>query len=755
MSKKRFQFVAIILLILAIVISISFFPSIFDRFFGVTGSTDAGSLLKESPTLEPVEVRIQRALDAYSVDRSIEFLGQLTAINPDGGWRGSATEGEKIAFEMVEAELKQMEWLLAQGMALEMETYHVFVATQDHESSLWLTVNGNRFEVPASTLRGHRDNLNLVVQMDSDRTLADSDTDPVSVSGEIVLVPDRSALDQMAGSELTGKIALVPYELVDTSIQQSVSPADSAESILGLHPAAIILYTGYTNEEGLSHGTYLGDGGGGFQLAQFDQPTPVLFITLEDLAAQGVAAIQDLSVGATAEIVWDADVSNPGTSHNLITHIPGPSGSKPVLISAHLDSAHSPGALDDGSGSAILMEIATVLNEARIKPEVDLYLVWFGSEEIGLVGSAYFTTTHSDLVNDLIANIQVDCLTRPLGNMDGVINLSFSNYLTPALKDDPLASYLNRQARSLEVEVASTYWPFSSDNGNFSAFNVSNVNMVYESEAMNEVYGGVWYSGQLHSPYDNLDRVEEMKPVFEQMGKLALSGAFIPITEQDFRLESGKKKALFMASHTEAPQMSPAGLPFFGISLVEAGYELDVLPFGSDLTEESLKGVDLLVVLPPYDFPASPETEGLYDVEWTGEEAALVNQFAEEGGDVLVVNSGYRVKYFNRLTDPNEDWADLNVVTEPWGVRFIAVGGGSNTMRAVIDGKDVYLNLMKENVVRFTAPGGSVLAGVPESAFLAEMKVGRGRVIVLADYTALGESADGQVNRELIEMLAH
>lgn len=753
MSKKRFGVVTIVLIILAIVISISFFPSIFDRFFSETGSIDPTSLLKESPTLEPVEVRLQRALDAYSVDRSIEFLGHLTAINPDGGWRGSATQGEKIAFDMVESDLKQMEWLLAQGMTLEMETYHVFASTQDHESSLWLTVNGNRFEVPASTPRGHRDNLNLVMQMDSDRSLADSDLDPISVSGEIMLVPDRTSLGKLAGSELSNKIVFVSYDLVDTSLSQSVSPADTAESILALHPAAIILYTGYTNIEGQSHGTYLGDGGGGFQLAQYDQPTPVLYITLEDLADQGIITVETLADGASAEIVWDADVTNPGNSHNLVAHIPGPAGAKPILVSAHLDSAHSPGALDDGSGSAILMEIANVLNEARIQPEVDLYLVWFGSEEIGLVGSAYFTTTHAKLVNDLQANIHVDCLTRPLENLDGIINLSFSNYLTPALKDDPLASYLNTQAKAFGIVTASTFWPYSSDNGNFSAFNISNVNMVFESEAMNKVYGGVWYSGQLHSPYDNLDRVVEMKPVFEQMGKLALSVAFIPRADQNFRLESGKKKALFVASHTEAPQMSPAGLPFFGISLVEAGYELDVLPFGSGLTEESLEGVDLLVVLPPYDFPASAETETHYDVQWTSEEAELVNHFAENGGDVLVVNSGYRVKYFNRLTDANEDWADLNVVTEPWGVRFIAVGGGSNTMRAVIDGMDVYLNLLKENTVRFTAPGGSVLAGAPESATLAEMKVGSGRVIVLADYTALGESGNGEVNRELIEML--
>ncbi len=753
MPLKRFIIIVVALLCMLAVLVIGIYPTALNGLLGTTGSSNQDVLIKNSPTPEPPELKRQRAMDEFSVDRMIDFLEELTAINPYGGWRGSATQGEALAFEMVEADLNQMDWLLAQGMTLETETFHVFAATQDHASSLWLTVNGTRVEIPASTLRGHRDNLNLVMQMDSDGSLADTDPDPVEQSGEIVLIQSREELDGLAGSDLSGRIALVDYALVDTSIKQMFHPAESAEAILALRPAAVILFTSYSNSEGQSHGTYLGDGGGGFQLAQYDQPTPVLFITLEDLTKQGITTVEDLALGATAEVVWDVDVNNPGSSQNLIVHIPGRSGAKPVLISAHLDSAHSPGGLDDGSGSAILMEIATVLNEGKIQPEVDLYLVWFGSEEIGLVGSAYFTTTHSELVNDLQANIQVDCLTRPLENLNGVINLSFSNYLTQKLSDDPLAKYLTSQATGMDFETASTYWPYSSDNGNFTAFNIPNVNIVFEDEAMSKVYGGVWYSGQLHSPYDTVERVAEMKPVFEQMGRLALSGVFNPLEDQGFRSSPQNKKALFIASHTEAPQMSPAGLPFFGISLVEAGYELNVLPFGSQLTEENLEGVDLVVVLPPYDYPANADTDAAYDVGWTSEEAEAINDYTQDGGVVLVVNSGYRVKYFNRLTEVNEDWSELNVLTEPWGVRFFTVGGGSNSVRAVLNGEDVYMNIMKENAVRFTAPGSAILAGAAEDAYLAELKVGSGRVIILADYTALGENPAGQVNRELIEML--
>ncbi len=142
-------------------------------------------------------------------------------------------------------------------------------------------------------------------------------------------------------------------------------------------------------------------------------------------------------------MVWDTDVMNPAPSGNLVVHIPGKNHEKPMLFSAHIDSPNSPGALDNGSGSVILLEIASVLNELEMQPENDLYLAWYGSEEVGLYGSAYFTTTHSDLLGKLQANIQIDCLSRPLEGLPAGIMPMYSHVSTSNLNSDPFKTFLD------------------------------------------------------------------------------------------------------------------------------------------------------------------------------------------------------------------------------------------------------------------------------------------------------------------------
>ena len=45
---------------------------------------------------------------------------------------------------------------------------------------------------------------------------------------------------------------------------------------------------------------------------------------------------------------------------------------------------------------------------------MDLYLVWHGSHENGIYGSAYFAATHAELLDRTLAVLNVDCLGMPL-----------------------------------------------------------------------------------------------------------------------------------------------------------------------------------------------------------------------------------------------------------------------------------------------------------------------------------------------------
>ena len=64
------------------------------------------------------------------------------------------------------------------------------------------------------------------------------------------------------------------------------------------------------------------------------------------------------------------------------------------MVGAHLDSVpDGPGINDNGSGSAVVLETAERL--ARTTPRNRLRFVWWGAEELGLVGSRNYVESLS------------------------------------------------------------------------------------------------------------------------------------------------------------------------------------------------------------------------------------------------------------------------------------------------------------------------------------------------------------------------
>ena len=75
---------------------------------------------------------------------------------------------------------------------------------------------------------------------------------------------------------------------------------------------------------------------------------------------------------------------------NVIADLPG---RRPgvVLLGAHLDSvANGPGINDNGSGTALVLEVARQARRLRIRPRHGLRFAFWGAEEIGLVGSTAY-----------------------------------------------------------------------------------------------------------------------------------------------------------------------------------------------------------------------------------------------------------------------------------------------------------------------------------------------------------------------------
>lgn len=96
----------------------------------------------------------------------------------------------------------------------------------------------------------------------------------------------------------------------------------------------------------------------------------------------------NVPVGRGATELDDALASQ--TWHNLIVDLPGREIPREVLvIGAHFDAAPTaPGADDNGTGTAALLELARVLKDVPMKRTVRL--IFFNLEEVGLKGSAEY-----------------------------------------------------------------------------------------------------------------------------------------------------------------------------------------------------------------------------------------------------------------------------------------------------------------------------------------------------------------------------
>ncbi|MQY04571.1 M28 family metallopeptidase [Actinomadura macrotermitis] len=84
--------------------------------------------------------------------------------------------------------------------------------------------------------------------------------------------------------------------------------------------------------------------------------------------------------------------SSGATGYNLIADWPGGDPDRVLMTGAHLDSVTAgPGINDNGSGSAAILETALVVAQQNLKPDKHLRFAWWGAEELGLVGSNYYT----------------------------------------------------------------------------------------------------------------------------------------------------------------------------------------------------------------------------------------------------------------------------------------------------------------------------------------------------------------------------
>jgi hypothetical protein len=676
-----------------------------------------------------------------TVDGLLNTLADLTAIGDHNGWRNSTTRGEREAIAWVEDRLSRMGFLRALGLELERQYFRTYLGIEFRQTRVHLRFDREFVEVPADAPQGHRDRIELARRFDSDGVLNDSRPDPVVVEGPPVVVRTTTDLDRLTSAGVAGRVVFVDYELIDRVINELDVAVERAWRIAELQPAGIVMVTTYSNRRGLSHGSFASDLPA-FTWVEVDPLPPVLLVRLEDLDVAGVEGWDDLAELRSARLTWDVDLYSPGNSSLLMARIPGREHSRAIILGAHIDSPNTPGALDNGSGSAALVEVARALDRSRTVPPVDVHLVWFGSHERGVYGSAVFASAHSELIDRSLAMLQMDCLGRPVDDIADFITLEAWPYGRFGDQRLTWPDYLDGAVSGHGIATEPVpYYGLVSDNSNFSAYDLPNANLIY----MNPYdQWEVHYDNHLHDPYDTVELAEEVGEVYREMAEVLLTAALeTAVDDPQLRVTPPPdRRALFVGSHTEAAHMSASSFTEFGMALAWEGIDVDTVAYGQALTADDLENTEVVIALPIHDYPSADGDLSLYDEAWTGAEVDLLEEWVRAGGFLILTNSAHRLKYLNYVYEENEDWPDVNALAERFGVHYAAGGLDGSTATAVSShpllAGVLSLQMANGNGVRFTATGAEELARTGAHPAVSLVAVGSGEVLVLADLGFLG-----------------
>ena len=133
---------------------------------------------------------------------------------------------------------------------------------------------------------------------------------------------------------------------------------------------------------------------------------PVAFTTF----AIGQTLYNQVQTGVPPTISIDIKaISRPNADDwNVIAESKGGDKNHVLVVDAHLDAIYGAGILDNATGSAAILDIAQQMK--NVTPQNKVRFIWFGGEELGLLGSQYYvnnvtSTEASHIGYDLDADV--------------------------------------------------------------------------------------------------------------------------------------------------------------------------------------------------------------------------------------------------------------------------------------------------------------------------------------------------------------
>jgi len=203
-------------------------------------------------------------------------------------------------------------------------------------------------------------------------------------------------------------------------------------------------------------------------------------------------------------------------SANLVAKLPGSDpalSNQYVVLSAHLDhmGLGEPvngdriynGAMDNASGSAVLLDIASALKRANAHPKRSLLFVFVTGEEEGELGSRYFAREPTVDKKSMVADINID-MFLPL------VPLKTLNVY--GLKESTLGDTLQDVARSQGLSVQADPQPersifTRSDNYSFVKEGIPSImfDVAFLGKEQEKIQAD-WLKSRYHEPSDDLNQ---------------------------------------------------------------------------------------------------------------------------------------------------------------------------------------------------------------------------------------------------------
>ncbi len=195
------------------------------------------------------------------------------------------------------------------------------------------------------------------------------------------------------------------------------------------------------------------------------------------------------------ETVVTMDVQNtwhPTTACHVVGDIPG-QGREMILVGAHYDGHDiSQGAMDDGTGVCMILELARLFGPLRGQLRRSIRLVAFACEELGVLGSTEYVKAHPDDMDQIAIMI----------NLDGAVGGGAKGFSYEGLED--VAETLKRIARETGYALKlNNHVVTASDNFPFFMEGVPAIMMIAREQ--DRAVG----RGFSHTAMDTLDKVND------------------------------------------------------------------------------------------------------------------------------------------------------------------------------------------------------------------------------------------------------